>query len=413
MSAVATPAPNPEWDRLQRGMLLAGAAGLVVCALAFALASVPFVTEYLFSTDQVFRSYLVAYTFWLGIGLGSLVLLMLQHLTGGVWGLVIRRVLESGSRTLLLLAVFFVPIFLGMHSLYEWTDWGPPDDPNERFKHVWLSIPFFMLRTAIYFAVWLAVAYFLNRWSAEQDRDQAPAEVGRIGNPSHSNGRFRLLSAPGIALYGATITFASIDWVMSIEPHWWSTIYPVMFAAGQMLTALAFAIAVLIWLAGRPPVSEVIGPRHLRDLGNLLLAFVMLWAYMSFSQFLLIWTNNLPEEIPWYLRRTRGGWEWLAVLLIVCHFALPFLLLLFRDVKQNSRILLLVALGILVMRFLDVFWWIEPAYTREGEYFYWLVDIAALVGVGGIWGWWFLWQLRRRPLLPMHDPYWPEVMHHE
>jgi hypothetical protein len=403
VSLAANPRTSPDWDRLQRGMLIAGAAGLIVCALAFALGYVPFVAHNLFSPGQIFRSYLVAYIFWLGIGLGSLVILMLQHLTGGVWGLVIRRVLESGSRTLLLLAVLFMPIFLGMHSLYEWTKWGPATDPNERFKHIWLSVPFFVVRTVIYFAIWLVVALFLNRWSAEQDQGQAPTE----------SRRFRLLSAPGIALYGATITFASIDWVMSIEPHWWSTIYPVQFAVGQMLTALAFAIAVLIWLAGRPPVSEVIGPRHLRDLGNLLLAFVMLWAYMSFSQFLLIWSNNLPEEIPWYLRRTRGGWEWLAVLLIVCHFALPFVLLLFRDVKQHGRILIGVAVGILVMHFLDVFWWIEPAYVREGQYLFWLVDIAALVGVGGIWCWWFLWQLRQRPLLPVHDPYWPEVMHHE
>jgi hypothetical protein len=221
--------------------------------------------------------------------------------------------------------------------------------------------------------------------------------------------RFRLLSAPGLILYGLTITFASIDWVMSLEPNWFSTIYPVLFAVGQALQGMAFAVAMLVLLATRPPLSGVIRPAHRRDLGNLLLMFVMFWAYLSFSQLLLIWAENLPEEIPWYLRRLRDGWQWVALLLILFQFGLPFLLLLSRDVKENPRGLAAVAVLVLGMRFLDVFWWVEAAFAG-GMSFYWLLDVAALVGLGGIWVWWFLGQLKQRPLLPLHDPYLPEYL---
>src|SRR5262249_54611005 len=214
---------------------------------------------------------------------------------------------------------------------------------------------------------WLTISYFLNKWSAQQDQAADP-DLPR---------RFRLLSAAGLVLYGLTITFASIDWVMSLEPHWFSTIYPVLFAVGQALEGMAFAVAVLILLAARPPLSEVIRPAHRRDLGNLLLMFVMFWAYLSFSQFLLIWAENLPEEIPWYLRRVRGGWQWVAVLLILFQFGLPFLLLLSRDVKETPRSLAAVAVLVLGMRFLDVLWWVEAAF-EGGMSFYRLLDVTAL-----------------------------------
>jgi hypothetical protein len=198
---------------------------------------------------------------------------------------------------------------------------------------------------------------------------------------------------------------------MSLEPHWTSTMYPVMFAVGQLLTGFTFALTVLLLLAQGPPLSELLAPRHLRDLGSLLLAFVMFWAYIAFSQFMLIWVGNLQEEIPWYLRRLRGGWEWLALAIVLFHFVLPFLLLLSSDVKTNRRSLAKVAIALLVMRFLDVFWWIEPAYPHEGQYFFWLLDLAATLALGGVCAWWFLRQLRQRPLLPLHDPDLAEALH--
>jgi hypothetical protein len=398
VSSAVEPTGYPEWDRAQRVALITAAAGagtfLVLGALLYRFQAIS-------APLQFFLSYLVAFNFWLGIALGCLVMLMLQYCTGGVWGFVLRRVLEAATRTLPLLALLFVPLLFGLHWLYLWA--GSQQLEELQHKALYLNVPFFVARAIGYFAIWMVVAYWLNRWSLAQDR----------GTLRYSGRCFRLLGAPGLMLYGGTITFASIDWVMSLEPFWYSTIFPVLFAVGQVLTGLAFAIAVLILLATRQPLAGVITKAHQRDLGNLLLAFVMLWAYMSFSQFLLIWVGDLPEEIPWYLRRTRGGWQAVAVLLVLCHFALPFLLLLSRDIKENRRLLATVAIGILVMRYVDVFWWIEPAYPHENEYGFWLLDLAATVGMGGIWVWWFVWQLRKYPLLPLHDLPLEEVKNHE
>ena len=396
MSDAAPTTSRPPWDRLQRAALIAGAAGLLVCAGGGVL-----------SPAHFFRAYLTAYNFWLGVALGCLVLLMVQHLTGGAWGILLRRVLEAGTRTLLPLALLFVPLFFGMTHLYEWANpQAVQADEELQRKSGYLNVTGFAVRTVIYFVVWLAIASLLNKWSAQQDQG---------GHDEDAERRFRLLSAPGLALYGGTITFASIDWVMSLEPHWASTIYPVLFAVGQALEGIAFAVVALVLLSEYPPLAEVVRASHRRDLGNLLLTFVMLWAYMGFSQFLLIWAENLPEETPWYLRRLRGGWEWVAVLLLVFQFVLPFVLLLFRDVKENPRRLAGVATLILVMRFVDVLWWVEAAFPG-GMSFYWLLDVAALVGLGGIWVWCFLWQLGKRPQLPLHDPYLPmylpEAAHH-
>jgi hypothetical protein len=221
------------------------------------------------------------------------------------------------------------------------------------------------------------------------------------------------LGAPGIVFYALTITFASIDWVMALEPEWYSTIYPVMFSVGQLLNGYAFVLMVFLLLADRAPFAGSVHPAHLRDFGSLLLAFVLFWAYMSFSQFLLIWVGNLPEETPWYLLRSRGGWQYVVIVIALFHFGLPFLLLLLRDIKEHRRRLLAVAAGLLAMRFLDLFWWIEPALNHEGDYFFWLLDIAAWVTVGGVCVWWFAGQLRSRPLLPFKDPYLAEALRDE
>src|SRR5437899_629804 len=390
---MSVPVHLPEsipWERIRRRALLTWLIGLALSLLA-ALAS----------PSHALRAYLVAFTFWLGIALGCLVLLMLQHLTGGIWGLVLRRIFESGARTLGLLTLLFLPLLFGLLGkpplLYEWVG---SKDPDLLEKSWYLNVPFFVGRAAGYFIIWIVMAFLLYTWSMAQDRG------------SFNDRRFRQLSGPGLALYGGTITFASVDWVMSLEPRWYSTIYPVIFAVGQILEAMAFSIIVLVYISAQPPFEKLLGPTQRRDLGNLLLAFVMMWAYLSSSQFLLIWSENLPEEIPWYLKRTRGGWLWLALLLVVFQFSLPFLLLLSRKIKQDPRRLAAVALLVLVMRYLDVFWWIEPAFS-DGVYFYVLVDIAALVGLGGIWIWHFLNQLGKLPLLPLHEPALVEGLAHE
>jgi hypothetical protein len=225
--------------------------------------------------------------------------------------------------------------------------------------------------------------------------------------------RFRLLSGPGLALYGLCITFASIDWGMSLEPHWYSTMYPLLFAIGQILNAMAFGVVTLLLLSRRAPLAEAVTRSHRRDFGSLLLTFVMFWGYMSICQFLLIYAENLPEEIPWYLRRSYGAWKVPLVLIFVFHFVVPFILLLFRDIKQNPRTLLGVAALLLVMRFVDIFWWIEPSYIHDRQYAFWLLDLAAMAAVGGAWLYLFLGLLQRRPLLPQRDPYLKEALTHE
>jgi hypothetical protein len=393
----------PDWRRVQLGALGAAGVGLLICAIG-ALANL----------DQFFHSYLVAFLFVLGITLGSMVLVMLQHLTGGAWGLVLRRPLESASRCLPLVAVLFVPVALGVPRTYEWAhpDWQETYrrmHAGEAFsKADFLSPNFFYARAALYFVVWLLLAFYLNRWSSEQDRTRDPG-LSR---------RFRLLSAPGLALYGATITLAAIDWIMSLQPDWYSTIFGVLLGVGQVLSAFAFCIALLVVLAEYPPLRDVILPNHLRDLGNLMLAFVMLWAYMAFSQFLLIWAGNLTEEIPFYLYRGQGGWQWLAAALALFQFALPFILLLSRDVKTNRRRLVGVAVLVLVMRFVDLYWTVMPAFGH-GEHIglhVHLLDLGALLLLGGLWLSFYLWQLGRAPLLPIGDPLLGdlgEVPHHD
>ena len=394
MSTAANAVTTQEWKRVQRRALLAGVAGLGICLLGA-----------WFSPAHFFRAYLVSFNFWLGIALGSLLILMLQYLTGGAWGILLRRALEAAVATIPLLAVLFLPLLGGLHLLYSWAG---TEDPRtglgvqERFPE----------RTLLPGAG--------RRLFLDLDRARLFPEpvVGTTGRnlESRSGPQASAPQCAGLVLFALTITVASIDWVMSLEPHWSSTIFPVLFAAGQGLEGMAFAVAVLILLAARLPLADVVQPAHRRDLGNLLLMFVMFWAYLSFSQFLLIWAENLPEEIPWYLRRLRDGWQWVAVLLILLQFGVPFLLLLSRQVKESPQGLAYVAMLVLAMRVLDLIWWVEASFV-DGMSLYLLFDVAALVGLGGIWLWWFLWRFRQRPLLPLHDPYLaeylPEGVRHE
>jgi hypothetical protein len=343
--------------------------------------------------EQLFRSYLIAYLFWFGIALGCLPLLMLHHLVGGTWGFVIRRILEAGTRTLPLMLLLFVPLLFGIHSLYEW---ARPDvvanDAPLQAKHAYLNIPFFIVRAAIYFIAWMIFAFLLNRWSAEQDATANPVLVRR----------FQLISAPGIVVYSLAITFASIDWAMSLEPHWFSTIYGMLFIVGQTLAALAFVIPIAAYLAESRRVSNFMTADVFQDLGNLLLAFVMLWAYIAFSQYLIIWAGNLPEEIPWYLRRGTNGWQWVAAFLALFHFAVPFLLLLGRVNKRSKTFLATIALAVLLMRWVDIYWLVAPSFLPSLRIHFF--DFLFFAVIGGIWLYVFRGELTKRALLPLHDP---------
>jgi hypothetical protein len=324
---------------------------------------------------------------------------MLQHLTGGGWGLVIRRSLEAATRTLPFMGVLFVPIILGSHYLYPWTNHEEvAEHPAVQFKARYLNLPFFTVRAVIYFGVWLTLAYLLNKWSLAQDRT--------ADNRYTKN--MRVLSGPGMVAVIFTITFASIDWYMSLEPEWFSTIYGFIYVAAWSLSALAFVIFVMARLSREEPMRRIVAPLHFHDLGKLLLALVMLWAYFAYSQYLIIWSGNLPEEITWYTVRTRGAWGAVIVAIGILHFAAPFLFLLSRELKRSPGKLVMVAGLILVMRMIDLIWMLAPAF-RDHYTWIWL-DVIALLGFGGLWLAMFTWQLSKRPLIPISDPQFDSVV---
>jgi hypothetical protein len=379
----------PELAGLQRRLLVAGAVGGAVSLVGL-----------LIDFRQFLQSYLMAYMLCLGVTLGCLALGMIHQLSGGAWGVVIRRPIGAAARVLPVMALLFLPIALGMTRLYVWTNADlVARDEALRHKHLYLNVPFFLIRAAIYFLVWNGVSYLLNTWSLEQDRTADPRFARRM----------QILSGGGLVAYGVTITFASFDWMMSLEPHWFSTIYGVLIMGGQGLSALAFLIIVLVWLSRRPPLDRIVVPAHFHDLGNLMLAFVMLWAYFSFSQYLIIWSGNLPAEIAWYLHRLQTGWRAVGLTLILFHFAAPFVVLLSRQVKRQPQLLVKVAVGILIVRLVDLFWLIAPEFHQTGISVSWM-DVVLPLTLGSIWLACFIWQLRGRAILPLHDPQFDEAL---
>src|SRR5258706_10167399 len=366
-----------------RRCIVVGAIGFLLCLVgAF------------FDRQQFFQAYLVAYMFWLGVPLGCLGILMIHHLVGGTWGFVIQRALESAVRTFPVLALLFVPLLFGLPDLFLW---ARPDvvarDPVLQQKAAYLNVPAFIVRAVLYFALWSALGFFMARWSAQQDRSADPALTQKL----------QTLSGPGLVIYGLTVTFSAIDWLMSLEPRWYSTMFGMMFMVSHGLIGLAFVIVVSYFLSRRATLERFLAPWVFHDLGNLLLAFVMLWAYLSFSQFLLIWVENLQQEIPWYLHRMNGGWSVIAVALIGLKFALPFFLLLSRAVKRRAATLCGVAVGIAVMHQIELYWFVVPSFHPDGFTLHWTALLAPL-GVGGDLLPGFLSQLKNRPLLPLRDP---------
>jgi len=346
------------------------------------------------NSRQFFISYLFGYLFWLGLALGCLGVAMLHHLTGGRWGFVIRRFLESGFRTIPLMALLFVPLFFGLRQLYPWADAGKiAADPVLQHKHLYMNSTGFIVRAALFFLVWIILSGLLRKWSLDQDEMSDPAPTRRL----------RVLSGPGIVIYPLTATFAYIDWVMSLEPDWYSTIFLVIILIGQILCAFAFSVLVLSCFRKATPLVEILSVTHYHHLGNLLLTFVMFWTYVAFSQFLIIWSGNLPHEIAWYLHRSHGTWLWMVLALVLFHFFLPFYLLLFRGTKRSVRVLTTIAALLFVMQMVNAFWLIAPTFYPKGIHITWL-DLAAPTGVGGIWVAAFLSRLKRGPLVPLNDP---------
>lgn len=363
-------------------------------ALIAAVAGVLALIGWFVDPEQFYQSYTIGFFFVLAIPLGSLGVVMLHHMTGGEWGFAIRRLLEASLRTLPLLAVMALPLLAGLFfgELYPWADAEiRAHDPVLAHKEPYLNEPFFVVRMAIYFAVWIGLGFTLVRLAERHDRCGA----------SSLRKRMRAIAGPGIGLYVITMTFAAFDWGMSLEPHWFSTIYGVMFLVGQVLSTWCFSIVMAQWLAKREPFSRFIGADHFHDLGNLTFAFTMLWAYMAFSQYLIIWSGNLAEETPWYLRRSHEGWQVIAMLLVFFHFLVPFFSLLARKTKRNVQVLAKLAMAIIVLRLVDLYWLIAPAF-HEGIHLSWL-DVCVPVALFAAWFAFYISRLKGRPLISLQD----------
>ena len=395
MSAEEFKAPASV-DRLQRGGLLVG--GVAALMAIYGLMRSP---------GDFYHAYIFSYLLILGLTLGSLGLLMLQHLTGGIWGMVIRRPLEAASRNLWLVLVLFAPIVMGMNYLYsgnaEETGWLNAPKQGEHALTAWqqgyLTSGGFLTRAAIYFVIWIALMVIFNKWSKEQDQQSD-------GEPLKQ--RMKALAAPGIILYILAMTFAAIDWVMSLSPRWASTIYGFIFVAGQAISSMALMIAVVVLLSRSEPLKGVIKKRHLHDLGKLLFAFNMLWAYFAFSQLLIIWSGNQPEEISFYRTRLYGQWGVVAVIVLLFSFAIPFLLLLSRDLKRTAGLVSKVAVWMLFMRLVDLYWMTKPEFTARAMP-NWL-DFVVPIALVGLWLGFFAMNLKQRPLLPVGDPRLSEAL---
>jgi len=374
----------------QRALVVGGIFSLGAIALAFT------------RPEEFYRGYLLGYMDWLGIALGSMAIVMIRHLTGGGWGTVIRRILGAAMRTLPILAILFIPIIIAVlqGQMYPWLK--PLDaitDPhirehlhkNEFIKGAYLNSTGFITRAIIYIAIWNLLSFLLSLWSKQTDKPNAPDNTDK----------FKAVAGPGLILYGFTISFAAIDWIMSLDPSWISTIYGLIILIGEVLAAMCFAIVVERILVDYQPMSVMLRPDFVHDHGKWTLAFIMVWAYFNFSQWLIIWAGNLPTEITFYLKRINHGWGWVAVFLAFFHFVVPFVILLSRPFKRNIRKLVWLAIWLLCMRYVDLFWNIEPNFSTNFSVT--IADIVVPIAIGSIWIFFFCRNLAALPLLPAYD----------
>ena len=356
------------------------------------------------SPEEFFRAYLLGFMCWLGVALGSMAILMIRHLTGGGWGMVIRRILGAAMRTVPLLALLFVPIVIGMRSLYIWARPLELIEDKHLREHLeditktYLTTNGFIIRAIFYFAIWNLLSYLLTHWSKQTDR------AGARDNTD----RFKTVAGPGLILYGFTISFAAIDWVMSLDPSWISTIFGLVVLIGEVLSAMCFAVVVERILYNYKPMSDMLKPDFVHDHGKWMLAFTMVWAYFNFSQWLIIWAGNLPAEITYYMRRLNGGWGYVGLIIVIFHFAVPFGILLSRSFKRNIHKLVWLAAWLLLMRYVDLFYIIEPNFSQTLHVT--PADVVVPIAIGGFWLAYFFRNLGALPLLPAYDPSAGEVL---
>ena len=387
-----TPATRPESTGVaawEKPSLIIGIIGAAVCAVGWFM-----------SPDTFYKAYLPSYLFWFQIVAGSLGVLMLQYMTGGAWGILIRRPLGAAARTMVWMAVLFIPIAIGIPHIYPWAN---PDvvahDHVIQLKASYLNATAFLIRAAVYFALWILFAWRIRALSLRFYEDRSPyTDLSR-----------RRWAGAGLPMFVLTMTFAGIDWMMTLEPKFTSSMYGINFLIAAGLAAYAFVIFFFAQLSKTRAMADILRPHHLRDLGNLMLAFVMLWAYTAFSEYLLIWYANIKEEIPHFLIRQHGTWGFIAALLIIFHFFLPFTMLLIRDIKDRANTIAVVAVIILVIRYVGVYWLAAPSWYGGHFHFSWM-NLATLVGIGGLWLYSFIQQLKGQTIIPIHETWVEEAM---
>ncbi|MDP9191208.1 MAG: hypothetical protein M3P06_05845 [Acidobacteriota bacterium] len=391
MATPRTNAPSSATGiaRAQLPALIIGVIGIIGAAVGFFT-----------NAQEFYRAWLPGFIFWFLIAAGALGVMMLQYVTGGEWGILIRRPLGAAARTIPLFILFGLPIAFGLKHIYIWAD---PEivrgDHLLEMKAVWLNPTAWIIRALIYFALLSLWAWRIRVLSLKFYEDRSPyVELAR-----------RKWSAIGLLMFVMVMTFSSIDWVMSLEPKWYSSMFGIAFTVGAGLSAFAFVTFFLTLLSDNPAMQGILKPTHFRDLGNLMLAFTMLWAYTNVSQFLLIWYGNIKEETPYYIQRTHGGWSWMAAALLIFQFFLPFTMLLMRAIKDRPHTIAIVTVIILVMRFVDIYWLVVPAHHPDHFYFSW-ITLFAFLGIGGLWLSAFLWQLKGQTIIPIHETWVDEAI---
>jgi len=371
-----------DQSRVQNISLLVGLFGL-------AISGVGWFTD----ASRFYHAWLTAFLYWLSLGLAGLFFTMLHYLTAARWSVVLRRISESLMLQLPWLAVAFLPVLLGLHDLFHWSqEEAIASDHLLKWKSAYLNASSFIVRTVVYFAVWTTLALLLRKRSLAQDTQPQLDHVAGL----------RKLSAGGMLLFAVTVTFAAFDWLMSLEPHWYSTIFGVYFFGGCFLSGVSLIAVICFFLRRNGILREIITAEHYHDLGKLMFAFTIFWSYIGFSQFFLIWYGNIPEETIWYLSRWEDGWSGVSLVLLFGHFAIPFVVLIFRAVKRSPMLLALVAAWILVMHWVDLYWLVYPTFTEQYAGVGW-IEIAPVVGIGGVFIALFWRSFTSRPVLPTGD----------
>jgi hypothetical protein len=373
----------PEHIQTTKVLYGIGIVGLIASAVGYFL-----------NSEQFFFSYLTSFTYFTSFALAALILLMIHHITQSSWGVVIRRIPEAFSSNLWIWAIFIIPVLFGMHSLYHWTHTEDVlADPILAGKMPYLNETFFVIRQIIYFSIWGFIGYRLHKVSVEMDR------TGDWGLTQ----LLKKYSAPGILIFALTIAFASFDWLMSLDPHWFSTMFGVYFFAMSIQAFFPLMILLVFWMQKQGILENTISKSHIYDMGAWFFGFTVFYAYIAFSQLLLIYYANIPEETLWFYHRLEGSWAFVSYSLIIGRFVLPFILLLNRDTKHQKKLMIFTSVLVLFMHFVEVYWIAMPILSHHGVHVSWM-DITTLLGLGGIFFGLFFQRLKKHNLIPVNDP---------